>query len=61
MYILFPPLLIAFTTISFAGMPGIGATDPPDLEAQAREELGFSWQLEQPQQIEPHHSVCNYE
>jgi hypothetical protein len=23
-------------------MPGIGATDPPDLEAQARAELGFS-------------------
>jgi hypothetical protein len=27
-------------------MPGIGATDPADLEAQARAELGFSRRLE---------------
>ena len=29
-------------------MPGLGATDPADLEAQARAELGFSQWLEQP-------------
>jgi hypothetical protein len=32
-------------------MPGIGATDPADLEAQARAELGFSRRLEQPRRI----------
>ena len=32
----------------FASMPGLGATDPADLEAQACAELGFSWRLEQP-------------
>jgi hypothetical protein len=35
-------------------MPGIGATDPADLEAQARAELGFSWRLEQPRRISPY-------
>ena len=29
-------------------MLGLGATDPADLEAQARAELGFSRRLEQP-------------
>jgi len=29
-------------------MPGLGATDPADLEAQARAELGFLRRLEQP-------------
>jgi len=29
-------------------MPALGATDPADLEAKARAELGFSRQLEQP-------------
>ena len=38
-------------------MPGIGATDPTDLEAQDSAELGFSRQLEQPQQIAPHPSL----
>ena len=32
-------------------MPGLGATDPADLEAQARAELGFSRWLEQPRRI----------
>ena len=31
-----------------ASMPGLGATDPANLEAQARAELGFSRRLEQP-------------
>ncbi len=35
-------------------MPGLGATDPADLEAQARAELGFSWRLEQPRRILPY-------
>jgi hypothetical protein len=35
-------------------MPGIGAADPADLEAQARVELGFSRRLEQPQRILPY-------
>ncbi len=35
-------------------MPGIGATDPADLEAQARAELGFSRRLEQHQRISPY-------
>ena len=35
-------------------MPGLGATDPADLEAQARAELGFSRQLEQPRRILPY-------
>ena len=35
-------------------MPGLGATDPADLEAQARAELGFSRRLEQPRRISPH-------
>ncbi len=35
-------------------MPGIGATDPADLEAQACAELGFSRRLEQPRRILPY-------
>ncbi len=35
-------------------MPGIGAMDPADLEAQARVELGFSRRLEQPRRILPY-------
>ena len=34
-------------------MPDLGATDPADLEAKARAELGFSRQLEQPQRVAP--------
>jgi hypothetical protein len=34
-------------------MPGLGVTDPADLKAQARAELGFSWRLEQPRRISP--------
>ena len=34
-------------------MPAIGATDPADLAARARAELGFSRQLEQPQRVAP--------
>jgi hypothetical protein len=32
-------------------MPGLGATDPANLEAQAHAELGFSRRLEQPRRI----------
>jgi hypothetical protein len=32
-------------------MPGLGATDPANLKAQACEELGFSRQLKQPRHI----------
>jgi hypothetical protein len=35
-------------------MPDLGATDPADLEAKARAELGFSRQLDQPRQIASH-------
>jgi hypothetical protein len=38
-------------------MPGIGATDPADLEAQARAELGFSLWLEQPRRISPYPGI----
>ena len=38
-------------------MPALGATDPADLEAKARAELGFSRQLEQPRQVAPHPSL----
>jgi hypothetical protein len=38
-------------------MPGLGATDPADLEAQARAELGFSRRLEQPQRISPYPGI----
>jgi hypothetical protein len=38
-------------------MPGLGATDPADLEAQARAELGFSRRLEQPPRISPYPGV----
>ena len=34
-------------------MPAIGGTDPADLVARAREELGFSRLLEQPHQVAP--------
>ena len=34
-------------------MPAIGGTDPADLVARARAELGFSRQLEQPRRITP--------
>ena len=35
-------------------MPAIGATDPADLVAKARADLGFSRQLEQTRRIAPH-------
>ena len=35
-------------------MPALGATDPADMEAKARAELGFSRQLEQPRRVAPH-------
>jgi hypothetical protein len=35
-------------------MPGIGAMDPTNLEAQACAELGFSRQLKQPRRILPY-------
>ena len=35
-------------------MPALGATDPADLQAQARAELGFSRLLEQPRRTSPH-------
>jgi hypothetical protein len=35
-------------------MPGIGARDPTNLEAQACAELGFSWRLKQPRRISPY-------
>ncbi len=38
-------------------MPGLGATDPADLEAQANAELGFSRRLEQPRRILPYPGV----
>jgi hypothetical protein len=34
-------------------MPAIGGTDPADLVARARAELGFSRQLEQPRRVAP--------
>jgi hypothetical protein len=34
-------------------MPDLGVTDPADLEAKARVELGFSRQLKQPRQVAP--------
>ncbi len=34
-------------------MPDLGATDPADLEAKARVDLGFSRQLEQPRRVAP--------
>ena len=34
-------------------MPAIGGTDPADLVARAREELGFSRLLEQPRRVAP--------
>jgi hypothetical protein len=38
-------------------MPALGATDPADLEAPARAELGLSRQLEQPRGVAPHPSL----
>jgi hypothetical protein len=38
-------------------MPGLGATDPADLEAQACAELGFSRQLEHPRRMSPYPGV----
>ena len=35
-------------------MPGIGATDPADLVAQARAEMGLSRQLQQTRRELPH-------
>ena len=38
-------------------MPGLGATDPADLEAQDRAELDFSRRLKQPRRISPYPGV----
>jgi hypothetical protein len=40
-------------------MPGLGATDPANLKAQARVELGFSRRLEQPRRISPYPGLCS--
>ncbi len=40
-------------------MPGLGATDPANLKAQARAELGFSRRLEQPRCILPYPGLCS--
>ncbi len=50
-----PPPLISAPPMPpvAAAMPAIGATDPADLEAKARVELGFSQQLEQLQRVSP--------
>ena len=37
-----------------ASMPGLGATDPANLKAQAHAELGFSRRLKQPRCISPY-------
>ena len=37
-------------------MPGLGATDPADLQAHARTLLGLSWQLQQTRPVTPHPS-----
>ena len=39
-------------------MPGLGETDPPNLKAQTRAELGFSRQLQQPRRISPYPGLC---
>jgi hypothetical protein len=39
-------------------MPGLGATDPTNLKAQACAELGFSRRLEQPRRISPYLDLC---
>ena len=39
-------------------MPGLGATDPANLKAQACAELGFSRRLEQPRRILPYPGLC---
>ena len=38
-------------------MPGLGATDPADLQAHARAQLGLSPQLEQTRRETPHPSL----
>ncbi len=38
-------------------MPALGVTDPADLEAKARAELGFSRQLKQSWRVAPHPSL----
>ena len=40
-------------------MPGLGATDPADLQAHACAQLGLSWQLEQTRRETPHPSHGN--
>ncbi len=37
-------------------MPGAGATDPADLQAHARAQLGLSWELKQTRRVTPHPS-----
>ena len=39
-------------------MPGLGATDPANLKAQACAELGFSRRLEQPRRILTYPGLC---
>jgi hypothetical protein len=38
-------------------MPGAGATDPANLQAHARAQLGQSRELEQARRVTPHHSL----
>jgi hypothetical protein len=38
-------------------MPGAGATDPVDLQAHARAQLGLSRELEQARRVTPHPSL----
>jgi hypothetical protein len=40
-------------------MPGLGATDPANLKAQACVELGFSRRLEQPRRISLYPGLCS--
>ncbi len=55
-----PPPLIASAnrrrdpSLKKSGMPGIGAMDPANLDAQACAELGFSRRLKQPRRISPY-------
>ena len=42
--------------VAIASMPGLGATDPADLQAIARRELGFSRQLQTHMRTAPHPS-----
>ena len=50
-------VIVVVNTRPPASMPDLGATDPADLEAQARAELGFSRRLKQPQKILPYPGV----